>query len=41
MDDTHYHLLRGKLAGYESLKKEIVRLRREADRPPEPEARLR
>lgn len=41
MDDTHYHLLRGKLAGYETLKKEIARLRREADRLPEPEAKPR
>jgi len=35
------HFLRRKMAEYESLKKEIARLRREVDRLPEPAARPR
>ena len=35
------HFLRRKMAEYESLKKEIARLRREVDRLPEPEAKPR
>ena len=35
------HFLRRKLAEYESLKKEIARLRREVDQLPEPQAKPR